>query len=329
MNILVVGGAGYVGSHIVKQLIEADHKVVALDNLQTGHQAAVHKAAAFIKGDVRDKALLKMIFSDTSFDMVFHTAASASVSESIEKPLVYFDNNVGGLLALLETMNQFSVKNLIFSSTAAVYGDVSEGPITEETEVRPKNPYGESKHMMETILQWCHSAYDLNYVILRYFNVAGADLAGEIGEDHRPETHLIPVVLEVPLGTREGITILGSDYPTKDGTTVRDYIHVTDLSNAHLAAMQYLLEGNESTLFNVGSATGFSTLEIIRKVEEYTGTTIPITYGERRSGDAHSLVASSKKIQDLLGWQPKYTDLDTIIRTAWNWHKNHPNGYED
>ncbi|WP_430602069.1 UDP-glucose 4-epimerase GalE [Enterococcus sp. DIV0724b] len=320
MNILVVGGAGY---------IDSNHKVIVLDNLQTGHAEAVPKPATFIKGNAKDKPLLRNLFTETSFDIVFHFAANSSVEESMKDPLLYFDNNVSGLITLLEVMNEFAVKTIIFSSTAAVYGDTSEEVITEDTETLPKNSYGESKRMMETIIQWCHTAYDINYVVLRYFNVAGADLSGTIGEDHQPETHLIPIVLEVPLGKREYITIFGDDYNTKDGTTVRDYVHVVDLANAHLLAMDYLLEGKESTIFNVGSSTGFSTLEIINKVEDYTQKKIPIKYGNRREGDPHSLIASSKKIESILGWKPQYTDLESIIDSAWRWHTDHPTGYEN
>ncbi|EOH92887.1 UDP-glucose 4-epimerase [Enterococcus haemoperoxidus ATCC BAA-382] len=329
MNILVFGGAGYIGSHIVKQLINSNHKVIVLDNLQTGHAEAVPKPATFIKGNVKDITLLRNLFTETSFDIVFHFAANSSVEESMKDPLLYFDNNVSGLITLLEVMNEFAVKTIIFSSTAAVYGDTSEEVITEDTETLPKNHYGESKRMMETIIQWCHTAYDINYVVVRYFNVAGADLSGTIGEDHQPETHLIPIVLEVPLGKREYITIFGDDYNTKDGTTVRDYVHVVDLANAHLLAMDYLLEGKESTIFNVGSSTGFSTLEIINKVEDYTQKKIPIKYDNRREGDPHSLIASSKKIESILGWKPQYTDLESIIDRAWRWHTDHPTGYEN
>lgn len=329
MNILVVGGAGYIGSHVVKQLADTENQIVVLDNLQTGHEKAVTKPAIFIHGDVRDKSLLRKLFVEYSFDVVFHFAANSSVEESMKDPLLYFNNNVFGLITLLEVMNEFAVKTIIFSSTAAVYGDTSESVITENSEITPKNPYGESKYMMEKIIQWCHTAYGINYVVLRYFNVAGADLTGLIGEDHRPETHLIPIVLEVPMGKREAITIFGNDYDTNDGTTVRDYVHVVDLADAHLSAMAYLLEGNESTIFNVGSSVGFSTLEIIHKIEEQTEKTIPIKYGDRREGDPHSLIASSEKIKDVLGWTPLHTDLDSIIESAWSWHLNHPNGYEE
>ncbi|MGG5343537.1 UDP-glucose 4-epimerase GalE [Enterococcus sp. AZ192] len=329
MNILVVGGAGYIGSHVVKQLADTENQIVVLDNLQTGHEKAVTKPAIFIHGDVRDKSLLRKLFAEYSFDVVFHFAANSSVEESMKDPLLYFNNNVSGLITLLEVMNEFAVKMIIFSSTAAVYGDTSESVITESSEITPKNPYGESKYMMEKIIQWCHTAYGINYVVLRYFNVAGADLTGLIGEDHRPETHLIPIVLGVPMGKREAITIFGNDYDTNDGTTVRDYVHVVDLADAHLSAMAYLLEGNESTIFNVGSSVGFSTLEIIHKIEEQTEKTIPIKYSERREGDPHSLIASSEKIKDVLGWTPLHTDLDSIIESAWSWHLNHPNGYEE
>jgi UDP-glucose 4-epimerase len=328
MNILVVGGAGYIGSHIVKQLASTEHQVVVLDNLQTGHEMAVTEPAIFINGDVRNKPLLKSLFSDYSFDVVFHFAANSSVEESMKDPLLYFNNNVSGLITLLEVMNEFAVKTIIFSSTAAVYGDTTEKIITEDSPSVPKNPYGESKYMMEKIIQWCHTAYGINYVVLRYFNVAGADLTGIIGEDHRPETHLIPIVLEVPMGKRESITIFGNDYDTLDGTTVRDYVHVVDLADAHILAMTYLLAGNDSTIFNVGSSLGFSTLEIIQKIEEHTKMKIPVTYGQRRDGDPHSLIASSEKIKNILGWTPHHTDLDSIIESAWSWHTTHLNGYE-
>lgn len=328
MNLLVVGGAGYIGSHVVKQLIEVGHSVVVLDNLQTGHVEAVHKNAAFIKGDIRDKDLLRNIFSLIHYDLVFHFAACSSVAESIKDPLMYFDNNVSGLITLLQVMNEFGIKHIVFSSTAAVYGNCTDACITEEAETTPESPYGESKLMMEKIIENCRLAYDINYVVLRYFNVAGADLDGELGEDHHPETHLVPLILKETLKKEPSITLFGTDYHTKDGSTIRDYIHVVDLASAHLSAMNYLIKENQSNTFNVGSSSGFSTLEIINHIETYTNTKIAIVYGKRRIGDPHSLVASNKKISHFLDWSPQFSNLDTIISSAWSWHQNHPNGYQ-
>ena len=328
MNILVVGGAGYIGSHVVKQLVEAEHKVVVLDNLQTGHVEAVSKKAAFIEGDVRNEELLREIFSIIQYDIVFLVAAYSSVAESASNPLIYFENNVSGLITLLKVMNEFKIKKIIFSSTAAVYGNCSDILITEDTETNPKSPYGESKLMMEKIIEHCRLSYDINYVALRYFNVAGADFSGEIGEDHSPETHLLPLILNVALEKDPSITIFGNDYDTKDGSTIRDYIHVVDLASAHLLSMNYLIKENRSNIFNVGTSAGFSTLEIVKYVELFTNTKISIVFGERRNGDPHSLIASSKKISHLLGWNPQFSDLDTIISSAWAWHQKNPNGYK-
>lgn len=329
MQVLVVGGAGYIGSHAVKHLVQAGYQVTVLDNLLTGHRKAVHSQAEFIQGDVRDRELLDRIFSQGDFAGVFHFAANSLVGESMEVPLVYFDNNVGGMITLLESMEGHGVKKIIFSSTAAVYGDVQEFPITEETPTHPTNPYGESKLMMEKIIAWCQQAYGIDYVALRYFNVAGADKDGDIGEDHQPETHLIPIILQVALGHREAIAIFGDDYPTPDGTCIRDYVHVDDLIQAHIQAFDYLVQGGKSTVFNLGSSTGYSVKEIVDAVRQVTGREIPAKIADRRPGDPASLVAASDKARDLLAWNPAYNSIEAIIQTAWNWHQKHPAGYED
>lgn len=327
MNILVTGGAGYVGSHTVLALVKGGHQVVVLDNLQTGHKNAVSSQALFIEGDVRDKDILRQLFSESSIDGVIHFAANTLAGESMKEPLKYFNNNVSGLVTLLEIMNEFSVKNIVFSSSAAVYGETDEELISEKAETNPQNPYGESKVMMETIMDWSHKAYGINYVSLRYFNVAGAEMSGLIGEDHSPETHLIPVILEVASKKRAGVKIFGHDYETLDGTTVRDFVHVMDIANAHILAMDYIIANNVSDIFNVGSSTGFSVYEIIKSVEQYTLEEIPFDYVARRAGDSKRLVASSQKVIEKLNWQPQYTNLKDMIESAWKWHSLNPDGY--
>ena len=258
MSVLVVGGAGYIGSHTVDRLIEKGYSVVVVDNLSTGHLAAVHPQAAFYEGDIRDKAFLTGVFEKEAIDTVIHFAAFSLVGESMEKPLKYFDNNIGGMIALLEVMKQFDVKRIVFSSTAATYGTPKQVPIHETDPQVPINPYGESKLTMEKMIHWAELAYGIHFVALRYFNVAGAKPDGSIGEDHHPETHLIPVVLQVAVGKRPKLTIFGDDYDTPDGTNVRDYVHVVDLADAHILAADYLKNGGQSAAFNLGSATGFS-----------------------------------------------------------------------
>lgn len=327
MSILVLGGAGYIGSHAVYQLIEQNFKVVVVDNLQTGHQQAVHQQATFYKGDIRDREFLKEVFSKEEILGVLHFAANSLVGESMEKPLKYFDNNVYGTQVLLDVMVEFGVKNIVFSSTAATYGEQMVMPITEEMPTIPTNAYGETKLTMEKLMKWCNSAYGVKYVSLRYFNVAGARSTGEIGEDHSPETHLIPVVLQVALGQREFISIFGEDYPTEDGTCIRDYIHVQDLIDAHILALRYLQNGGDSSIFNLGSSKGFSVKEIIEAARKVTGHPIPGKVMERRAGDPSELIASSEKAKQVLGWSPKRTSIHQIIQDAWNWHQGHPNGY--
>lgn len=329
MSILVLGGAGYIGSHAVDQLINKGYKVVVIDNLLTGHRAAVHKEAAFYEGDIRDKAFVTSVFEKEAIEGVIHFAASSLVGESVEKPLKYFNNNVYGMQIVLEVMEAFDVKNIVFSSTAATYGEPEVSPIVEITPTNPKNPYGESKLMMEKMMKWCDNAYGMKYVALRYFNVAGAKRDATIGEDHTPETHLVPIILQVALGQREALSIFGDDYDTPDGTCIRDYVHVEDLIAAHILALEYLKAGNESNVFNLGSNNGYSVKEMLDAAREVTGKKIPAIVAPRRAGDPSSLVASSAKASEVLGWKPEYTDVKKIIETAWNWHVSHPNGYQD
>lgn len=329
MSILVLGGAGYIGSHAVDQLINKGYEVIVVDNLLTGHKAAVHPDARFYEGDIRDKAFLKSVFEKETIEGVLHFAASSLVGESVEEPLKYFNNNVYGMQVLLEVMHEFDVKNIVFSSTAATYGEPKEFPITESTPTNPKNPYGESKLMMEKMMKWCDNAYGMRYVALRYFNVAGAKSDASIGEDHTPETHLVPIILQVALGQREALAIYGDDYDTPDGTCVRDYVQVEDLIAAHILALEYLRAGNESNFFNLGSNKGYSVQEMLEAAREVTGKEIPAKIAPRRAGDPSRLVASSAKAQKILGWKPKFTDVKEIIKTAWEWHVSHPNGYEE
>ncbi|MCU9615135.1 UDP-glucose 4-epimerase GalE [Caldibacillus lycopersici] len=329
MSILVLGGAGYIGSHAVYQLIDRGYDVVVVDNLQTGHEKAIHPKAKFYRGDARDRAFLKNVFSSEKIDGVIHFAANSLVGESMANPLKYYDNNVYGTQILLESMIEANVKYIVFSSTAATYGEPEVVPITEEMPTVPTNTYGETKLAMEKMMKWCEAAFGLKFVALRYFNVAGARTTGEIGEDHDPETHLIPVVLETALGKREHITVFGEDYPTEDGTCIRDYIHVEDLIDAHILALNYLQDGGESNVFNLGSNQGFSVNEIIEMARKVTGKEIPAKVGERRAGDPSVLIASSEKAKKVLGWNPTKTNIEQIIKDAWQWHSNHPNGYED
>lgn len=329
MSILVLGGAGYIGSHAVDQLINQGYKVVVIDNLLTGHRQAIHEEAVFYEGDIRDKAFMESVFEKETIEGVMHFAASSLVGESVEKPLKYFNNNVYGMEILLEVMEQFGVKNIVFSSTAATYGEPEETPIRETTPTNPKNPYGESKLMMEKMMKWCDNAYGMRYVALRYFNVAGAKSDSSIGEDHNPETHLVPIILQVALGQRAQLGIYGDDYDTPDGTCIRDYVQVEDLIAAHILALEYLKAGNQSNVFNLGSNNGYSVKEMLEAAREVTGKEIPAKVEPRRAGDPSTLVAASDKAKEVLGWKPKYTDVKDIIKTAWDWHVSHPNGYED
>ena len=328
MAVLVCGGAGYIGSHVVHELIHQGEAVVIIDNLMTGHRGAVHPQARFYEGDIRDAAMLDRIFSENDIDVVMHFAANSLVGESMEKPLKYFNNNVYGMQVLLEGMVRHEVDKIVFSSTAAVYGEPSRVPICEDDETRPTNTYGETKLTMEKMMKWVSRADGVRYVSLRYFNAAGALVDGSIGEDHNPETHLIPLILQVPLGKREYITIFGDDYETEDGTCIRDYIHVTDLADAHLRAIRYLRDGGESDIFNLGNGRGFSVCQMVEAAKRATGQEIRVEMGKRRAGDPAQLIASSEKARRVLGWEPQYTDVETVIATAWIWHQGHPNGYE-
>ena len=329
MSILVCGGAGYIGSHTVHELINQNKDVIIVDNLQTGHMKAVNKKAKFYKGDIRDSEFLDKVFSENNIEAVIHFAANSLVGESMVKPLLYFNNNVYGMQILLETMVKHNIRNIVFSSTAAVYGEPKKIPILEDDETNPTNTYGETKLTMEKMMKWVNKAYGITYVSLRYFNAAGAIEDGSIGEDHSPETHLIPLILQVPLKKRDAITVFGEDYDTPDGTCIRDYIHVIDLADAHIKAVEYLQKGNESNIFNLGNGVGFSVKEMIDSAREATNEEINVVVGDRRAGDPAKLIASNEKAKTILGWEPKFTDVKDIISTAWGWHKNHPDGYED
>ncbi|MBO0600649.1 UDP-glucose 4-epimerase GalE [Sporosarcina sp. E16_3] len=327
MSVLVLGGAGYIGSHAVYQLIDKQTNVVVIDNLQTGHREAVHPGATFYEGDIRDIAFMRNVFTNESIDAVVHFAANSLVAESMEKPLDYFDNNVHGTQVLLQVMTEFNVKKIVFSSTAATYGEPESVPITEKMPTNPTSTYGETKLTMEKMMKWCEQAYGIHYVALRYFNVAGARESGEIGEDHLPETHLVPIILQAALEQRSHITIFGEDYDTPDGTCIRDYVHVEDLINAHLLALNYLNNGGNSDIFNLGSSQGFSVKEMIDSARSVTGKEIPEKSGERRAGDPSILIASSDKAATILGWMPTRTSIEKIIQDAWKWHVNNPDGY--
>ncbi|MFN5725778.1 MAG: UDP-glucose 4-epimerase GalE [Pseudanabaena sp.] len=321
-TILVTGGAGYIGSHTVKALQQVGYKVVILDHLVYGHQDIAETLnAELIIGDTNDRALLDRLFSDRQISAVMHFAAYAYVGESVTQPDKYYRNNVVGTLTLLEAMVAANIKSFVFSSTCASYGVPQQIPITEDHPQSPINPYGATKLMVERILQDFDIAYGLKSVIFRYFNAAGADPAGAIGEDHNPETHLIPLVLQTAMGIREAITVYGSDYPTADGTCIRDYIHVTDLAEAHVLGLEYLLKGNKSEIFNLGNGNGFSVKEVIDAAKQITGKPINVVMGDRRAGDPPALVGSSDKARNNLNWQPKYAYLNLILQHAWQWHQ--------
>ena len=325
--ILVTGGAGYIGSHTVRELRERGMDVVVYDNLSTGHIEAVGDTP-FVKGDLFDVELLRKTFREYNVDSVIHFAAYSLVGESMSNPAKYYHNNVAGTLALLDAMLAENVKYLVFSSSAATYGDCGDGLITEDSPQNPTSVYGQTKLMMEQFMQDYDKAYGMKYVALRYFNAAGAHASGEIGEAHNPESHLIPLILQVANGKREQINVFGDDYPTHDGTCIRDYIHITDLADAHIRALEYLKKGGKSTYYNLGNGNGFSVKEVIDTVEKVLGQPIKKQIVERRPGDPASLVASSEKIQRELGWKPKYDTLDSVVASAWKWHSTHPNGFE-
>lgn len=327
MKILVLGGAGYIGSHTVYELIDSGTEVVVVDNLLTGFREAVHPKAKFYEGDIRDRAFIDSVFEKEEIDGVIHFAASSQVGESMTNPLKYYNNNLCGTEILLESMVAHGIDKIVFSSTAATYGEPESIPILETDRTLPTNCYGETKLSMEKMFQWTSLAHNLRFVSLRYFNACGAHPNGLIGEAHNPETHLIPLILQVPNHQREFISIYGNDYDTKDGTCVRDYIHVNDLAQAHILAMKYLSEGGKSDIFNLGNGVGFTVKEVIETARQITGHSIPAREEARRAGDPSTLIASSEKAKQVLGWKPNYDDLSTIISTAWKWHKSHPDGY--
>lgn len=327
MNVLVVGGAGYIGSHAVAMLHEAGYQVVVFDNLTLGHAAAV-KQVTLVQGDLRDQSLVEQTLTDHKIDVVMHFAALAEVGTSVRDPASYYQNNVVAALSLLEAMRKTNVKKFIFSSTTATYGEPSKIPIAETTPQNPINPYGFTKLVIERALADYAHAYGFAYAALRYFNAAGASPSGEIGEDHTPESHLIPIVLQVALGQREHITIFGDDYPTEDGTCIRDYVHVDDLASAHMAAIDKL-EFGKGICVNLGTGRGTSVREIVDACREVTGHEIPTKMGERRAGDPPELIADAGLAKQILGWEAQYTDFRDIVKTAWKWHQSHPNGYED
>lgn len=327
MTILVLGGAGYIGSHTVYELIDDGEDVAVIDNLLTGHEEAVHPKARFYKGDIRDREFLDEVLKKEKPDAVIHFAACSLVGESMEKPLKYYDNNLCGTKILLDSMVANGIDKIVFSSTAATYGEPERIPILETDKTEPTNTYGETKLSMEKMFKWVGKAHGLRYVSLRYFNACGAHNSGIIGEDHNPESHLIPLILQVPNGKREFISIYGGDYDTKDGTCVRDYIHVRDLAQAHILAVKYLQNGNKSEIFNLGNGIGFTVKEVIDTARKVTSHPIPAKITPRRAGDPAQLIASSEKAKEILGWKPEHNSLEEIISTAWNWHKNHPNGF--
>lgn len=328
MTILVLGGAGYIGSHTVYELIEKGEDVVIADNLETGYMEAVHPKARFYQGDIRNRSFIDSVFDKEKIDAVIHFAANSLVGESMDNPLKYYDNNVGGTKVLLESMVTHKVDKIVFSSTAATYGEPERVPILESDKTVPTNTYGETKLAMEKMFYWTEKAHGLRYVSLRYFNACGAHKSGKIGEAHNPESHLIPLILQVPNKQRDSIKIFGDDYNTKDGTCVRDYIHVTDLAAAHILAVEYLMKGNPSNIFNLGNGIGFTVKEVIESARRVTEDPIKAELAPRRAGDPAVLIASSEKAQSVLGWKPEHADLEEIISSAWNWHKNHPNGYK-
>lgn len=329
MAILICGGAGYIGSHTVAELVTRGEEVIVVDNLQKGHANAVWEGAKLYVGDLRSSVFMDKVFTENKIDAVIHFAADSLVGESVTEPLKYYENNVTSAICLLKSMNKFGVKKIVFSSTAATYGEPESVPIVETDKTVPTNPYGETKLAVEKMLKWSEAAYGIKHVVLRYFNVAGAHESGKIGEDHSPETHLIPIILQVALGKREKIAIYGDDYDTKDGTCVRDYIHVMDLVNAHILAVDKLRKTETSGTYNLGNGTGFTVKEVIDASRIITGHPIPAQLSERRAGDPAILIASSEKAMKELGWTPKYNRLEQIIESAWLWHKSKPNGYED
>ncbi|HLS52699.1 MAG TPA: UDP-glucose 4-epimerase GalE [Tissierellaceae bacterium] len=326
MAVLITGGAGYIGSHTVKYFSNKNEEIIIVDNLQSGYRKSIDNNT-FYNIDIRDRVEMDKVFKKHNIDGVIHFAANSLVGESMEKPYEYYHNNVYGMLCLLDTMRNNKVDKIVFSSTAAVYGEPRNIPIKEDDMTLPTNPYGETKLAMENMMKWFDKAYGIKYISLRYFNAAGAYEDGSIGEVHNPETHLIPLILQVPLGQREKIYIFGDDYPTEDGTCIRDYIHVMDLASAHYLAFKYLKNGNKSDIFNLGNGNGYSVKEVVETARRVTGHPIPAEVAERRPGDPAVLVASSKRIKEVLNWRPKFESLEKIIEDAWRFHRKNPTGY--
>ena len=328
MAILVLGGAGYIGSHTALELVKSGRDVVIADSLVTGYKKAIPEKARFYQGDIRDFEFLDNLFQQEKIDAVIHFAAYSLVGESVANPLKYYGNNLYGTKILLEAMVKNNIDKIVFSSTAATYGEPENIPILESDRTCPTNPYGETKLAVEKMFKWVAEAHGLRYVSMRYLNACGADENGIIGEAHNPESHLIPIILQVPNGKRETISIYGTDYDTPDGTCIRDYIHVTDLAQAHILAVKYLYNGGKSDIFNLGNGVDYSVREVIETARKVTGRPIPVTETSRRAGDPARLVASSEKAKRILGWKPVHNCLEEIIASAWNWHKKHPNGYD-
>ena len=328
MSILVCGGAGYVGSHCLEALKAAGYDCVVVDDLSRGHRAAVGESPLYV-GNIANDALMDRVFQEHHIEVVLHFAAASQVGESMKEPLLYYENNLCATVALLRSMRRHEVGRIVFSSSAAVYGEPDTVPIPEESPKAPTNTYGETKLAMERLMHWCHVAYGLEYVSLRYFNAAGASPSGIIGEDHTPETHLIPLVLQAAQGSREKVSIFGDDYPTPDGTCIRDYIHTSDLASAHLLAARRLLAGEGSGIFNLGSEHGLSVRQIIDAARKVTGRDFPVEVAPRRAGDPAVLIASNRKAREELGWVPAHSDAESILASAWAWHSSHPDGFGD
>jgi UDP-glucose 4-epimerase len=327
MNILVTGGAGYIGSHAVRQLIGAGHSVVVLDNLSYGHRAAIPEHVPFYQVDLKETDRIEAILQKHQTHAVMHFAALISVGESVQKPLLYYRNNTAGAMSLLEAMERVGVKRFVFSSTAATYGEPEETPLFETTKQLPINPYGRSKWFVEQILRDIAAADpEFGFMAFRYFNVAGAADDASIGEDHQPETHLIPLVLFAAMGKRDTLTVFGTDYPTPDGTCIRDYVHVNDLVAAHVLGIEVLTSG-DARFYNLGIGRGYSVKDILDAAKKVTGKEIPVVFGDRREGDPARLFANSDKVQQELGWKPQRKDVEDVIGSAWHWHTTHPNGY--
>jgi UDP-glucose 4-epimerase len=326
VKILVTGGAGYIGSHTVAELLKAGHEVVVFDNLVYGHKEAV--SCPLVIGDLLNKAEIHQVFENNQFDGVIHFAAYALVGKSMTNPGKYFENNLMGGINLLDEMKSHKVGKIVFSSTCAQYGFPEKLPVVEEESKKPVSVYGESKLMFEKILSWYDQLFGIRNVCLRYFNAAGASLDGSLGEDHTPETHLIPLVMQAALGQREKIVIYGDDYKTPDGTNIRDYIHVLDLADAHLKSLDYLTKENQSNYFNVGTGNGYSVRQIVETIKKISGINFPVEIGPRRPGDPDAIWADNLKIKETLAWEPKYSDLETIIKTAWSWHQSRPWGFK-